>query len=34
MTDNAVVPPPAPSFLSDTARAGLEVPIVRMPSPA
>ena len=34
MTDNAVVPPPAPSFLSDAARAGLEVPIVRMPSPA
>lgn len=34
MTDSAVVPPPAPSFLSDAARAGLEVPIVRMPSPA
>lgn len=34
MTDNVVVPPPAPSFLSDTARAGLEVPIVRAPSPA
>ncbi len=33
MTDNAVVPPPAPSFLSDTARAGLEVPIVRAENP-
>lgn len=27
-------PPPAPSFLSEAARAGLEVPIVRMPNPA
>ena len=28
-----VIPPPAPSFLSDAARAGLEVPIVRVPNP-
>jgi monoterpene epsilon-lactone hydrolase len=27
-------PPPAPGFLSAAARAGLEVPIVRMPNPA
>ena len=32
MTD-PVIPPPAPSFLSDAARAGLEVPIVRVPNP-
>lgn len=29
-----ITPPPAPRFLSDLARAGLEVPIVRMPNPA
>lgn len=29
-----ISPPPAPSFLSEAARAGLEVPIVRTPSPA
>jgi len=29
-----IIPPPAPSFLSDAAREGLEVPIVRLPSPA
>jgi monoterpene epsilon-lactone hydrolase len=29
-----ITPPPAPRFLSDAARAGLEVPIVRMPTPA
>lgn len=33
MTD-PINPPPAPSFLSDAARAGLEVPIVQMPKPA
>ncbi|MGY4857357.1 alpha/beta hydrolase fold domain-containing protein [Cryobacterium sp. AP23] len=32
MTES-ISPPPAPSFLSDAARAGLEVPIVRMPNP-
>lgn len=34
MTANTVTPLPAPKFLSDAARAGLEVPIVRMPYPA
>lgn len=34
MTDDVVVPPPAPRFLSDAARAGLEVPIVRAANPA
>lgn len=29
-----VIPPAAPSFLSEAARAGLEVPIVRTPFPA
>ncbi|MGG7463305.1 alpha/beta hydrolase fold domain-containing protein [Plantibacter sp. YIM 135347] len=33
MTD-PIYPPPAPEYLSDTARAGLNVPIVRMPNPA
>lgn len=28
-----IVPPPAPEFLSDAARAGLEIPIVRVPNP-
>lgn len=29
-----ITPPPAPAFLSDAAKASLEVPIVRMPNPA
>lgn len=33
MTDH-ITPPPAPTFLSDAARASVEVPIVRMPNPA
>ncbi len=31
---SSITPPPAPRFLSDAARAGLEVPIVRVPNPA
>ena len=34
MTEPAVVPPPAPRFLSEAARAGLEVPIVVAQYPA
>ena len=34
MPENTVIPLAAPLFLSDPARAGLEVPIVRAPSPA
>jgi len=30
----SINPPAAPRFLSDAARAGLEVPIIRMPNPA
>lgn len=33
MSENTVIPPPAPSWLSDPARAGLEVPIMRTPTP-
>jgi monoterpene epsilon-lactone hydrolase len=34
MPENTVIPPAAPKFLSEAARAGLEVPIVRTPTPA
>jgi epsilon-lactone hydrolase len=34
MPETTVNPPAAPSFLSDAARAGLDVPIVRNPFPA
>jgi epsilon-lactone hydrolase len=34
MPENTVVPPAAPKFLSEAARAALEVPIVRTPTPA
>lgn len=34
MPENTVNPPAAPSFLSAPARAGLEVPITRLPTPA
>jgi epsilon-lactone hydrolase len=34
MPENTVIPPAAPTFLSEPARAGLEVPIVRTPTPA
>jgi epsilon-lactone hydrolase len=34
MPENTVIPPAAPKFLSEPARAGLEVPIVRTPTPA
>ena len=33
MTES-ITPPPAPAFLSDAARAGLEQPIMRIPNPA
>jgi epsilon-lactone hydrolase len=33
MPENTVVPPAAPRFLSEAARAGLEVPITRTPVP-
>ena len=34
MTQDAVIPPPAPLFLSEAARAGLEIPIAPTPYPA